>query len=263
MSENVTPQDLLENFCDHWNRYAFYPKLHPVHYVPETFAHDVAKAQLEGVDSAMVLPEDVQDAQQVRDWLSGFRVDKKGDISIVPLQVAAVDRRGRMAVLDLDISVNGKGHVDLFSHLNVFTMLSGYSRRKTWIDPKMLKRYDEFLAGGRTESLHAQSEEEITRFHKGMKALITAKLKDVAAREARRDRHAEETERLKDLQVDLHAEGVPVARLLKERRLQAGVEQGPGVMTFKSQGLSCELTTESTPEQRMAFAALLKAVAGE
>ena len=259
-SKKMTHQECLGKFCDEWNEMDFYPKLYPVHMVPDDFAEEVARAQIDlEVENAVELPEDVQDADAFVKWLRGFSVDSQ-DLSIVPIQVAAVSRRGQVGVFDIEVSVGPTGYVDNFTDIKVQTMLSGFSRRKTWIDPVMLGKYKKWIESNRTAHLGDQAEERIDLFKKGLQAMIRAKLKDTKEKVARKNKRDMEADQLQSMIDEFKAMGVPLKDLKDSKALSLGVKEGLGEIEFKSKGIQCKVTTKATGVEKQAFADLISAV---
>lgn len=262
-SKKMTHQELLERFCKEWNQFDFYPKLYPVHMVPETFAIDVAKAQIDlEVEKSVELPEDVQDADAFVEWLRGFSVDSQ-DLSIVPIQVAAVSRRGQVAVFDLEMSVGPSGYVDNFTDIKVHTMLTGYSRRKTWIDPVMLGRYQEWIESNGKTHLGDHADERIKLFQKALQSMIRAKIKDVEGKVARNNQRNVEKDLMQAMIDEIKDFGVPLKDLEDAKKIRAVIEEGVGTIEFNAQGIECKLTTKSSAVEKKAFADLIQAVMAE
>ena len=259
-SKKMTHQECLGKFCEEWNELDFYPKLYPVHMVPDDFAEEVAKAQIDlEVESAVELPENVQDADAFVKWLRGFSVDSQ-DLSIVPIQVAAVSRRGQVGVFDIEVSIGPSGYVDNFTDIKVQTMLSRFSRRKTWIDPVMLGKYKKWIESNRTEHLGDQAEERINLFKKGLQAMIRAKLKDTEGKVVRKNKRDVEADQLQSMADEFKAMGVPLKSLQENKALDIGVKEGLGEIEFNSKGIRCKLTTKATQAEKKAFADLINAV---
>lgn len=259
MSEPHTVQRVLGDFCHHWNRRGLYPTLYPVHLVPQSFAEDVAKAQVEGLDAdTMALPDDMQSADQVIAWLRGHEVHDKSRVDVRAIQLAVVDRRHRIGVLDLNISFGDQGVHDTLTRIKVFTMLAGFSRRSTWIDPSQLSVLDRYDKSDVNNYLVAQVEERVKLFQKALQSMIKAKIKDVEGKIARKDQAIEQKDRLQALIEALETEGVPVGQMMVDKRLHTDVSQGMGVIEVKTKGISCTLTTEATQQERNAFSAMIK-----
>lgn len=264
MTDSKTRKDILEEFCVDWNRRSLYPKLYPVHMVPESFAVEVAKAQIDAQgESAIELPDDVQDAEQFLQWARSFEQESpKNRHDIVPLQVAAVDRQNRVAVFATDIDVGPNGYADVFTQIKIETILTGFSRRKAWIDPKMLGDYDKYVSGASSFThIGDHAKERMKLFQKSLQAMIKAKLKDVQERMTRDNKKAEENDLLQEVIEDIKAEGIPLKELVEDKVLQFDTivdGKGAGILEFKTKGFTCMLTTQSSKEERKGFSAMLK-----
>lgn len=267
MPEKKTIKQTLQEFCDGWNARGFFPRLHPIQMVPISFAKDVTKAQL-GIETVnpMVLPVDVDQTPVFRDWAKSFVVKNPSDTKqdIAPFQLAAVDRKNRVGILDIEVSVDREGYVDQFSDLKIMTMLSGYSRRKTWIFPVQLEEYDRYVESGRTAITVKDAEDRIKLVQNSLQSMIRAQLKDVEETSARVNKKDLEKEKLQTLLSELEAQGLPVTAMLEKKEIISDAEAGVGTIVFNGGGsLSCNLTTASTGRERSAFIALVKALKAE
>lgn len=259
MSKRSSMKEVLSQFCEEWNKRDLSLKLYPVFMVPESFAVEVAKAQIDlEVERSVELPDDVQDAEGFLEWARSFEENSQG-LFVTPLQVAAVDGKNRVAVLDVEMSVGDKGLMDGLTQIVIETVLTGYSRRKTWLFPNMLPQYDKWIESGKTSQLGDHAEERIVLFRNAVRSMIRAKIKDVEQRVIR-DKEAEVgAKRLQAMIDEVKGFGVSLQELSEKSVIEVGQEDdGHGHIRFKKDGLACDLSTESTSFERKAFAALLK-----
>lgn len=258
MSQKLTEKELLAQFCEDWNNHGFSPKLYPIHCVPEKFAESVICAQLDQeADNSVALPEDVQNADDFLAWAKGFEQKDFRNFDVVFLQVAAVDKNDRVAVFDVEMTVGNEGYYDAFNHIKIHTTLTGFSRRKTWIEPGMLKKHDDYRADSRANHLYDHAEERVRLFRKALQAMITAKHKDVSEKLAKRQKRESENLKMQVMIDEIKSYGIATKELGDKKVLDASVENELGRMIFKKGAVECKITTASNTNERRAFATLI------
>lgn len=250
--------ELLTQFCEDWNNRGFNPKLYPVQCVPEKFAEEVVRAQLDyEAENAIALPDDVQNADEFLAWARSFETEDLSKMDVVFLQVAAIDQRDRVTILDVEMTVGNDGYYDPFNHIVIYTILTGFSRRRTWIEPGMLKKREEYIAGDRLDYRNDHAMERVNLFRKGLQAMITAKHKDVQAKIEKQKRNATETEKMQAMIDEIKRHGIATKTLEDKKMMTASIENGKGQIVFKKGGLKCTLTTSSSTKERESFATLV------
>lgn len=256
----IPAKEGLKMFCEDWNRGDFSVKLYPLNMVPESLAENVAKAQLDvAVDGAVELPKDVHDEASVLEWARNLEAKDLRSTMPVAVQVAAVDKKGRLGVFDVEVSIGPNGYLDSFTDIKVITTLTGFSRRKAWVDPAMLETYANYVKTGRKKS-YDDSEERIFLFQKGVQAMIRDKIKDVGAKVARINHRQLEQDRLEKMKEELLGLGVPMDKLVASKKLESGVFDKIGTIELEGRGFLFRLTTASTRDERMAFAEFVEKV---
>lgn len=258
MSKKPSVKEVLSQFCEEWNKRDLSLKLYPVFMVPENFAVEVAKAQIDlEVERSVELPDDVQDAEGFLEWARSFEENSQG-LFVTPLQVAAVDGKNRVAVLDVEVSVGDKGLMDGLTQIIIETVLTGYSRRKTWLFPNMLPQYDKWIESGKTSHLGDHAEERIVLFRNAVRSMIRAKIKDVKER-VLREQSAEKDRKLMQAMIDeVKSLGVSLKDLSDDGFIEVEQESYGGYIRFKKGQITCDLFAESTSVERKAFADLIK-----
>lgn len=257
---STTQKEALALFCQEWNALGRYPTLHPAAMVHENLSQKVALAQSEmAPQDKMSLPGNPHDAAEMSQWIKRHELEDDGrDFSIVPLQLVAVDRKGRMGLLDVFANVGKGGYQDPFARFEVYTYLSGRSLRKTWMDPNMFGAYHDKKRGEDNSYRGDMAEERIKLFQKAMQAMIKDKIKDVEERQQKAQAANTAQAELQALIDHLKDECIDTKALADGKRLTINAESHPGSLTYRRDGLSVTLASNADPHEKDAVITLIR-----
>lgn len=259
----TTKKAALAQFCEDWNALGRFPTLHVISLVDEALSRQVALAQSEiAPKGTLSLPENPHSATQMTHWITSHQGNDTDDIDLLPLQVVAVDRRGRIGLLDVDVNVGKGGYRDTMTRIQVHTILSGYRLRNTWMDPAMFAAYHDKKSGKDTSYRGEMAEDRIKLFQKSIQAMIKDIIRDAGESQKKAKKKDIAREELQSLIDYLKEHGINTQALAEARRLSIDTDSLPSHLTYQRDGLSVTLMSNADPHEKNAVMTLIRRFEG-
>lgn len=261
-------QDVLSQFCEEWNQRGLNPALFPLQCVPYEIAEDVIRLQIgHDVENAIELPSDISNTDAFVAWarsLEDVTGCSKPDNKRSNGQVAAKDRKGRVAVLDVDISMMPVGKFEHKARVEIKTVLANHALRSTLIEPHMLNGYDKAVSGAGASETERFAYDRVELFRKSLLAMLRDLPKEAKKIREKYRLREDENAHLQALVDEIKTYGVPLKALSEDQKLDAGIgldgHSNRGSIHFKVESIDARITTQSNPSERKAFATLVNSI---